>query len=198
MKKFSFIFWTVVGISAMVQAQGETVASSKFQPKYFCELNSGMLTMGDFRGFTHIKNGVSLHPKVDVSLGLGVEGHSTGRYLPIFLEGRYNFLTSKTRPFVSLNAGYLQVIEDWTYGNWNTKNNKHIGFSTGARFGVQQQISGNVSFVTSVGYRFSRVQYEQRNDIWWPGPNLPVEPMDPTTIIHHMNRFELSIGFLFK
>lgn len=202
MKKLSLIVWTMVGISALVRAQAETPAPNKFQPKYFCELNGGMLTLGDFRGFAHIKNGVSLHPKIDVSLGLGVEGHTTGRYLPIFLEGRYSLLTGKTRPFISLNAGFLQVIEDWTYSNWNTENNKHLGFSSGARFGIQQQISPSIFFVTSIGYRFTRVQYEQRNDVWWPGPidpiTLPVEPNEPTTMIHHMNRFELSIGLIFK
>lgn len=193
MRKFSIILLTVVGISAMVHAQEEVNAPSKFKPKYFCELNSGMLAIGDYRAFAHIKNGVSLHPNIDVSFGLGVEGHTTGRYMPLFLEGRYNILTGKTRPFVSLHAGYLQIVEDWSYGNWGSENSNHKGFTCGARFGVQQQISPSISFMSSVGYRFSATQYERSGYGWWI--DLPVEPI---TMLHNMNRFELSIGLIFK
>jgi hypothetical protein len=203
MKKFGIILWVVFGISTFIRAQEEkSGASNKYRPKYFCEFNLGMLIQDEFRGFTYIKNGVSLHPKIDFSLGLGVESHTTGRYLPIFLEGRYIMLKGKTRPFVSLSAGFLQVIEDWTYSNWNIKNNKHMGFSSGARFGIQKQISPAIFIINSLGYRFTRVQYEQRDNVWGPNPIepiiLPVEPNEPTTMIHLMHRFELSIGLIFR
>jgi hypothetical protein len=197
MKRLSILFLFVFGLSDVLWAQDEVQITPKFRPAYFCEISTGMLSVGDFKGFAHVKNGFSLSPHLDLSFGLGVEGHTTGRYLPIFLEGRYNFFKGKTRPFVAVNAGYLQVIEDWTYNNWNTENNKHLGFTGTGRIGVQHQFASGLSIVSSVGYRFTRVQYEQRNDVWLPWPEVPVEP-NATTMIHHMNRFELSVGLIFK
>ena len=192
MNKVNFLTIVVICLSHAIKSQEQISTKNEFRPGYFCELNSGMMVSDDFRGYTHVKNGVALSPSFDFSLGLGVEGHNTGRYLPMFLEGRYNILKGKTRPFVSLNAGYLQVIEDWTYANWASSNNRHIGFSGGWRFGVQQNISSNSFFVTSVGYRFTRTQYERHTSGGWT--NLPVEPV---TVIHNMHRFELSIGLIF-
>lgn len=193
MKKLSISLLFALGLSFPIKSQAQTNSQDEFRPSYFCELSSGMMVSDDFRGFTHVKNGVALSPSFDFSLGLGIEGHNTGRYLPMFLEGRFNILKGKTRPFVSLNAGYMQVIEDWTHSGWASPNNRHIGFSGGWRLGVQQNISANSFFVTSVGYRFTRTQYERHTSGGWT--NLPIEPV---TLIHNMHRFELSIGLIFR
>ncbi len=193
MRRKMRIILVILGFTGHAFAQAESENPLKFRPAYYGEVNGGMLALGDLKGFAHLKNGVSLTPHLDLAFGLGLEGHTTGRYLPIFFEGRYNFLSGKTRPFVSVNAGYLQVIQDRTYGNWNYENKNHIGLSTGGRLGVQQQFAKNIAFVSSIGYRFSAVQYVQEYYDWWS--NLPVEPV---TMIHQMHRFELSIGLIFK
>jgi hypothetical protein len=196
MKKLIFVLLPAM-FFVNVQAQETVEITPKVRPAYFCEIATGMMTVGDFKGFAHVKNGFSLSRQFDLSFGLGVEGHTTGRYLPIFLEGRYNFFKGKTRPFVAINAGYLQVIEDWTYNNWSTENKKHLGFTGTGKIGVQHQFVSGLSIVSSVGYRFTRVQYEQRNDVWLPWPEVPVES-NATTMIHQMHRFELSVGLIFK
>lgn len=163
-----------------------------YSPAYFCEINTGILTVGDLQGFAHVKNGFSLNKHLDLSLVLGLEGYSTGKYLPIFIEGRYNFLKGKTQPFVSFAGGFLQVIQERTYYN-GTTSSKHFGFSGGGKLGVRHQFSTGLSIVSSIGYRYTYAQYEQNNYDWWG--QLPFEPI---TMIHNMNRFELSIGLIFK
>jgi len=193
MKRLSILFLFVFGLSDVLWAQDEVQITPKFRPSYFCEINTGFMTVHDLKGFAHVKNGISLTQNIDLSLGLGLEGHTTGRYLPIFLESRYNFLKGKTRPFVAVSGGFLQVIQDWGYANYSYDSRKHFGVSGGSKIGIQHQFISGLAIVSTLGYRYTFAQYERDSHGWWH--NLPVEP---TIMMHNMHRFELSIGLLFK
>lgn len=158
---------------------------------YFCEVSGGYLAGNEIRGMFHVKNGLSFGPHVDAAFGLGLESYYAGRYIPLFLEGRYTVLNRKTSPFLAVSGGYLQGVGQKNQYYYQADSRLSNGFSAGAKIGIKHQFSKSISMLTSLGYRYSYTENPEWMYYILPYPNQPAE------ISYHMNRFELAIGFIF-
>lgn len=176
--------------SKTVLSQQEVVITPLKKIQYFCELNGGYLAGAELRGLMHVKNGITIGRHFAISLGVGLETHVPGRYIPLFFESKYILMKRKTSPFISVSGGYLQGIQRNQFGYYGDTKMKG-GLTTGARIGIQHFFSGNVGIQTSFGYRYSYAESE--GSMYYI--HLPYEPMEMS---YNMNRFELNVGLIFK
>jgi len=161
--------------------------------RYFCELNAGFLAGETVAGTFQLKNGVSFGKFWSASLVTGLEGHRPGIFIPIGFESRFSWNESKTSPFISLSANYLQKVGGQNYySSYYSENQRTMGFSLGAKVGVRHNISKSVAVISGIGYRFAFVEQRGMYNICWDC--LPYE----TNLLHYMNRFELTFGLIFK
>ena len=124
--------------------------------------------------------GVLQNRKLLYLKGFGVEDIAGTSYIPMFMHGQYNFLTSNTTPFVSVLVGYEMALSNQEYNKG--------GFTTGAKVGINHYFSEHVGISTSFGYRYG--YFKQENSFgWWS---------TPTTVIREINRFEFRFGLVFK
>ena len=191
MKHFKAIF-LVLGLCSVFSVQAQDIVEDKIKPAYFCELNTGFLAGETVSGWMHVKNGFTLGKFWNVSFVTGIEGHRPGIFIPLGFEGRFAFNHKKTSPFVSMSSTYLQNTGTRNYGYYYTQVDRTLGFSGGAKLGVQHFFSKSVGIVTSVGYRYTFMEQNGMGNICWEC--LPYE----TDLLHHMNRFELTFGFIFR
>lgn len=124
-----------------------------------------------------VVNGYSFNRHWEVGFGVGFENFTWTPYVPLFLEGRYNFLEGHTRPFISAHAGYELPLR-------NLEFNKG-GLTTGIDMGITHYITNRIGLATSVGYRFAILK---ENSMWW----------DDFTTISQINRFEIRLGLVFR
>lgn len=170
----------------------QEIVDEKLKPAYFCELNTGFLAGETVSPWLQVKNGFSLGKFWNVSFVTGIESHRPGIFIPLGFEGRFSFNNKKTAPFVSLSANYLQSTGARINDYYLTEVDKTFGFTGGAKIGIRHFFSKSVGIITGVGYRYTFV--EQRgvqNNCW---QCLPYQ----TDLMHHMNRFELTFGFIFR
>jgi hypothetical protein len=188
----AFILLASFGFFSSLKAQTNVPETSpKF--RYFCELNTGFLAGELVSGIFQLKNGVSFGKFWSASLVTGLEGHRPGTFIPIGLEGRFSWNDSKTSPFLSLSANYLQRVGSPNYYSYYySENHRTMGFSLGAKIGIRHNISNSVAVVSGIGYRFAFVEERGVNNVCWNC--LPYE----TNLLHYMNRFELTFGLIFK
>ncbi len=152
------------------------------------QVSAGVLGGDQTSRVFHVKNGVAFANHFFATLGLGVENYYDVHYLPIFIDFRYNILNRKTTPFVSLSSGYLQPLGR----NYNSHIDKG-GYTGGVKIGVSHFFSEHIGFETSVGYRYSWLEREDNNYYYAWDPLFV-----PYTTEYNMNRFELSVGLIFK
>lgn len=191
MKPIKTALLIVVAFSSFgINAQ--EIIDEKLKPSYFCELNTGFLAGETISGWMHVKNGFTLGKFWNASFVTGIEGHRTGIYIPIGFEGRFAFNDKKTSPFVSMSATYLQNTGARNYGYYYMNVDRTLGFSGGAKLGIRHFFSKSVGIITSVGYRYTFVEERGVSNYCWEC--LPYE----TDLMHHMNRFELTFGFIFR
>lgn len=169
-------------------AQQEVVITPLKKIQYFCELNGGYLAGAELRGFIHVKNGISIGQHINLAMGIGLETHVPGKYIPLFLESKYILMKRKTSPFIAVSGGYLQGVQRNQYGYYSDLKMKG-GLTTGARIGIQHFFAGNVGIHTSFGYRYSYAENEG---------NIYYLPYEPLQMSYNMNRFELNVGLIFK
>ncbi len=170
----------------------QEIVDVKPGPRYFCELNTGFLAGETVSGWMHVKNGFALGKFWNASFVTGIEGHRTGIYIPLGFEGRFAFNDKKTSPFVSMSATYLQNTGARNYRYYHTEVERTLGFSGGAKLGIRHFFSKSVGIITAVGYRYTFVEERGVSNYCWEC--LPYE----TDLQHHMNRFELTFGFIFR
>jgi hypothetical protein len=188
----ALILLTTFGFCTSLKAQMDLPETlPKF--RYFCELNAGFLAGETVSGIFQLKNGVSFGKFWDASLVTGLEKHRPGLFIPIGFESRFSWNESKTSPFLSLSANYLQKVGGQNYYYpYNTDVQRTMGFSAGAKIGVRHNFSKSVAMITGLGYRYTFVEQRGVSNNCWQC--LPYE----TDLLHHLNRFELTFGLIFK
>ncbi len=184
-KTISIVILTILFVQTVFAQNSEKPKSS---PKlsYVGQLSAGVLGGDETSRVLHVKNGISFTNHFYATIGLGIERYYSAQYMPIFFDFRYNVLNRKTTPFVSVSSGYLQPLVSNSYYS----NNKG-GFTGGAKIGVSHFFSEHVGLETSLGYRYSKVE---RQDIYYAWDLI----YNPYTTEYNMNRFELSVGLIFK
>ena len=177
-----------LAISPVLFAQKADDSKQKSKVKYISQVSLNFLGGEESAAAFHVKNGLALSPHFNATLGLGIENYNlSSRFMPIFLDFKYNVLDRKTTPFISVSSGYLLPFTHRSFGP-----KAKSGFTGGAKIGVSHFFSEHIGLETSLGYRFSKVEIEQNGysyfDIYTP--NYTTE--------YNMNRFELSVGLIFK
>lgn len=188
---FASIIFSVFSSSTYAQTPSESTLLAPPKVKYFCEVNGGYLAGNEIRSMFHVKNGLSFGSHFDAAFGVGLESYYSGRYVPLFLEGRYTVFNRKTSPFIAVSGGYLQGVGQQNQYYYQADSRLSSGFSTGAKVGIKHQFSKSISLVTSMGYRYSYTENAEMMYYILPYPNQQAE------ISYNMNRFELAIGFIF-
>lgn len=184
MKKFLLILSMFCFLFENVSAQEATKKTSEI--KYIGQISAGVLGGSEFTRVFHVRNGISFANHFAATVGLGVESYYFAQYMPIYLDFRYTILKRRTSPFVSISSGYLQPLATNAY-NGASKG----GFTGGAKVGLSHFFSEHVGLETSLGYRYSRIE---RKDIFYTWDMIYL----PYTTEYNMNRFELSVGLIFK
>ena len=145
--------------------------------KFYSSMTFGVMPGQQFSGSFHLVNGYILNPHWNFGIGVGVEGFGNRGYMPVFLNTKYNLMSTLSTPYVSVIAGYDLSLT-------NTEFNKG-GFTTGLQLGLDHFFSQHVGITTSVGYRYA---YLKIQDSWW----------DDFVTVREVNRFEMRFGFIFK
>lgn len=159
----------------------EIESIEKFTPSisksgFYNKTSVGVLGGAQISGSLNVVNGYAFNEHFEAGFGLGIESFVWDPYIPVFLEGRFNFLTGRTRPYVSATAGYEVPLID--IGNMLG------GLTTGAEIGMTHYFAQHVGISTSIGYRF--LYLKERS--WW----------DDSFISREMHRFEVRLGFVFR
>lgn len=79
-------------------------------------------------------------------------------YIPIFIDGKFNFIKSKISPFVNLDLGYAVYVPFSEYAKKNS-----LGFFVQPAFGVDFNIGKGDLFV-QVGYKYQMRKCEHWAD----------------------------------
>lgn len=145
--------------------------------KFYSSMSFGVMPGQQFSGSFHLVNGYILNPHWNFGLGIGLEGFGNNGYVPLFLNAKYNVLSSLSTPYVSVIAGYDLSLT-------NNEFNKG-GFTTGLQIGLDHFFSQHVGLSTSIGYRYA---YLKIQNSWW----------DDFVTIREVNRFEMRFGLIFK
>lgn len=174
--------------NTLLFSQVEQDPSTKNNIRYFCEIGSGYLAGGyEARPIFQIKNGLFIGKNWGIALNTGLESFQSAKYIPIGIDGRFVLLDKKTSPFISMSANYLQGI---TRNNYYWDNNwKNMGFSVGARIGIQYFFTPSLAVISGFGYRYAQSHQFNQGEI---------SPWQPQEIQINMHRFELSIGLIIR
>jgi hypothetical protein len=149
--------------------------------KFYNSVDIGFMPANQLSKSFHIINGYKFKPNFQAGIGMGIEDIGGYGYIPLFLHGQYNLLTTNTTPFLSVMVGYEMALN-------NQEQNKG-GFTTGAKFGLNHYFSDHIGLTTSVGYRYG--YFKQENNFWWGSEETNVT-------IREINRFEFRFGLVFK
>jgi hypothetical protein len=134
------------GEVAFVDADGmNTIGAREYENKRVGFYNRTSVG-GRFDGpALHTVLGYSFNTHWEVGLGLGIEYYRYESYVPVFVEGRYNFLSTRNSPFVAVNAGqaFLPRYDDpggftgTIMAGYDIYTREHFGFmaSAGYSFG---------------------------------------------------------------
>lgn len=191
MKQFK-IALSALGLFCIFALRAQDVVENKIKPSFFCELNTGFLAGETVSPWFHVKNGFSLGNFWNVSFLTGLESHRPGIFIPLGFEGRFVFNNKSTSPFISINASYLQNTGVRNYGYYFMQVDRTLGFSSGTKLGIRHFFSKSLGIITGLGYRYTFVKERGVSSNCWGC--LPYE----TDLLHHMNRFELTFGFIFR
>lgn len=174
-------------------AQAEMTPPNPKRVSYYCEVGGGYMAGEELRGMFHVKNGLSFGKHLYASLGTGLETYVPGRFVPVFLEARYTILDRKTSPFVSVSGGYLQGVGRPQTNTYYVPYGQKMGngYTFGCKVGFQHAFTPGLSIISAVGWRYAYAIGRQE-------PNIYYLPYGPTEMSYKMNRFELSVGLIFK
>ncbi len=169
--------------SILVFNAADVIGIDDFRPEvsssgYYLDAGMGLLGgpgRGSFSG--QLVQGYAFSRHWQAGVGLGFETAAFNSYVPVFAEGKFNWLNKATSPFVKLMGGYM-VPMNFTQSNG--------GFTLGAALGYTIYLSHRLGLTTSLGYRFARLV--ERNNWWW----------DEFETIRQLNRFEVRFGLTFR
>lgn len=177
MKSFTIILLSsITAFSAFSQTEAPV---EQPQSGYYGRISAGVLAGNSVSTSLQISNGYRFK-HLEVGIGLGSERHITGRYIPLFLESRYNFGKGNTQPFVGIMAGYSAAVN-----RYNTPSNG-IHFTAGLNIGLTHYFTRHFGMSTVIGYRFTRTD-GYVYDIW----NYYNNTQD-------MQQLEVRIGMVFR
>jgi hypothetical protein len=139
--------------------------------------------------------------KLSAGLGAGVEFYKE-TYLPVTINGIYRFNNNRAAPFAMLQAGYQVPIEgsrtkvvnvmpahtDYIWPGPQVSYDMELkargGILLNPSLGIMWQTRSDVNFTFSVGYRFHRLAYRNKEKEY----NLNVD----------YNRLSLKLGLIFN
>lgn len=146
---------------------------------FYNRVNVGVLGGSASSRSFNIVNGYRFNQHWGAGLGLGIEQFNWLSYIPVFVEGNYNFLKKNTTPWVNLMVGY-------ELPNQNLGANRG-GITCGGKVGFSYFISERIGITTSLGYRYARLQDESNGWGW-----------EDFVTITDINRYEFRVGMIFK
>lgn len=147
MKTSHFLLLLLTTICFNLHSQTDTV-----QKGYFYGRGSVGILIGNLSsGSAQLSSGYRFRCGLETGIGLGYETHYD-RYAPVFAEMRYHFGKKRTQPFVGILGGALFELNNY-YGSNDPK------ATFGAQIGLTHFFSKHVGLSTSVGYRYTTVDY---------------------------------------
>ncbi len=146
------------------------------QSNYYGRMSVGVLAGKNVYTSMQISNGYRFR-HIEVGFGLGLERFGFERYVPLFLESRYNFGKGNTQPFVGIKAGYLAALNRYEPNSLVNQG----GYLAGINVGLTHYFTPHFGMTSQIGYR--RMQSNQYGYYLWQ--NLP-------------NQVEFRIGIVLR
>jgi opacity protein-like surface antigen len=181
MKNKLIVVASILFLSASASSQettNDTVIKDKSAVSgFYNRVNFGLLAGSDLTASFHVVNGYRFNERWSTGVGVGAENYRWNSFLPLFLEGNYQFFKSGSSPYASIMAGYLLP-----YRNFPADKG---GFTCGGDVGFNYFLGKHVGITTAVGYRFAYLR--NANNFW-----------DDFQTIQEVNRYSVRIGVIFK
>lgn len=179
MKSFFIAFSLFAAVAASAQTE---VPAPKAEGGVYNRITGGVLTGERSSVSFQFANGYRFGKRVEAGLGLGFESYYGDRYVPLFLESRYNFTKGNTVPFVGVTGGYLAGLNQY-YSSTR-------GATGGVNIGVTHYFTKHFGVTTVLGYRYTQTEKRQQYYYIWGG--------EAPLIIEEMGRVELRVGIAFR
>jgi hypothetical protein len=167
--------------SATVMAQTDAPAP-KAEGGVYNRITGGVLTGERSSLSFQFANGYRFGKRFEAGLGLGFESYYGDRYVPLFLETRYNFTKGNTVPFVSIMGGYLAGLNQYYASSRGATGGVHIGMT--------HYFTQHFGVTTALGFRYTQTEERPQYYYIWPG--------DSPLVIEEMGRIELRVGIAFR
>jgi hypothetical protein len=177
------VFFTALLLlaSAAVSAQTDMIAP-KAEGGVYNRITGGVLTGERTSLSFQFANGYRFGKRFEAGLGLGFESYYGDRYVPLFLETRYNFTKGNTVPFVGAMGGYLAGLNQYYASS--------RGATVGANIGMTHYFTKHFGVTTVLGFRYTQTEERPQYYMMWPG-EMPL-------VIEEMGRIELRVGIAFR
>ena len=123
----------------------------------------------------HTINGYRFHEKIQVGLGLGLDRYGGVSALPIYVNGSYDVLSSRTTPVVNLAVGGAPMWEAKRYDDFLTYEDVKGGVYYGMGLGIKINYV-NSALVFMMNYKNQQGSMRVVDEWWWGGgPSQSVE-----------------------
>jgi hypothetical protein len=137
-----------------------------------------------------------------VGIGVGIDNYFAPGF-PVVAHGQYHYGKRRSKPFAYAQAG-PQI--PWRKNEWEEKfdDQNRFEFKSGwlaeGGLGYQLPLGKKLNLLTSIGYSFKQVTYDEYQPTWWSGPVIP-RPSGPIYTGYHqkltMNRLVFKVGVQF-
>ncbi|GAB4374651.1 MAG: hypothetical protein Kow0075_00470 [Salibacteraceae bacterium] len=179
-----------------IKLNGEALSGFNMQPSkgLYTTVDLGLNTnwstnyyYGNVAGGFLAAFGMRVLPKLETGLGLGLEGWGNQVLTPVLADLRYHITRKALSPFLQLRCGYAVPMNNYKVNGIYALRG---GVTGSSHLGIKAQVSDQLSFMMSVGYRYLRtLSYEY---YWWFSEG------DLARIIGHYHRFEVRFGIGFN
>jgi len=167
-----------IGYEKIKWIKGNTYSYHPFQTKdsgYFNYTSFGLIFLksNEFSVVQpdwtlHTVNGLRLHPRLRVGLGLGIDRYGESSALPIYLSGRADLLTTRITPVANLNVGYAPMWIKKAQIEWGDLESVSGGFYWEIGAGIKFNYT-KTALILNLGYKQQSADLEYANVWWWGG-----------------------------
>ena len=178
------VLFTVFFLLASAAVTAQVVETApKAEGGVYNRITGGVLTGERSSLSFQFANGYRFGKHFEAGLGLGFEAYYGDRYVPLFLETRYNFTKGNTTPFVGAMGGYMAGLNQY----YTTSR----GATVGANIGITHYFTKHFGVTTMLGFRYTQTEERSQYYYIWPGD-------EPPLVIEEMGRIELRVGIAFR